>query len=322
MTLRLPRRLGILLIGSTLALGLAACGSGDDSADADSGSSDGYYPHTMETLHGEVTIEREPTTIVALTPPNAEELLSLDVTPTAMGWGPASIEDSYPWMADQVGDIADADLVVDREVQVEAVAALEPDLIVGATWLLGDEQVYDQLNDIAPTIVPDSDAANVDWDDRLRYVAEAVDAADRADELIADVEREYAAVGERVPGIEDKTYDYVGFDGEEFFGANGSVFELFGLEPAENQDNAQSKKPTSRENTSEFAADLLAVWPVEEENRAQLEEDPVFQGLTAVENGTSLFVVDGDAAALDSPGPLALRWLLDRITPTIEALGD
>lgn len=322
MKLRAPRRLAALLVGAVFAASLTACGSDSSDETADAGSSDGgYYPHTMTTPHGDVTIQKKPTRIVTLGATNADELLALGEMPFKVAVDSTDLRNNYPWLAEDLADVAASDLLVSREPQAEAIAALEPDLIIAPTWTIKDKEVFDRLNEIAPTITANSTAANVDWDERLLTTAEAVNATDDAERLIADIKSDYAAVGDTVPGIDARTYNFAGFDGDQYFFGNGSLFELFGIAPAKNQENTQNDPYLSVERTNELAADLIAVWPTTDAARAQLDENALFQDLPAVKNGTVFYASQAAANALNDSGPLSLAWLLDEVTPTIKALG-
>lgn len=70
-----------------------------------------------------------------------------------------------------------------NEVDLEAIAAADPDLIVGRDEDV--ERVYDQLSAIAPVIPLSSVASGGAWQDDLRLVAEATGRDDRAAELVA-----------------------------------------------------------------------------------------------------------------------------------------
>jgi len=321
---RARRWLRVAFAGAVVAA-LAACGSsaGDDSGDSGDGGggSDGAYPRTVATLYGDVTIPTAPTRVVALSFASADELLSLGVTPITVAADPKTLDDMTPWVADEIRATADASLTTaSYELNVEAIAAAKPDLIVAQTWQIKDKAAFDQLNAVAPTVAPDSDALNVDWDVRLRTTADAVDKADEAQKLIADIQAEFAAVGDAVPDISSKTYQWVRVDPDGFGFGNGAVFGLFGLKPGTLQDNTQNSAPLSLEQTSKLDADLLAVWARSADLRTSIDDSKLFQQLPAVRSGAVYYADMAFANALNSPGPLALRWLKDQLTPTIEKL--
>lgn len=322
---RVRQCVGALVTGVVLAGGVVGCGSADTSAGtAEPASSTGgsdYYPHTVPTLHGDVTIEEAPERIVAMSGTTADELLSLGVAPVAVAEDPDSLEQNYPWLVEEIAETAVSGLRSGWEPQAEAIAALEPDLIIASTLMLEDEQTFHRLNEIAPTIAPDSDSNNVDWETRLRYTAEAVDAVEEAESLMTEVEAEYGEASDGLGGVSASTYNWAYFDGEQFGFGNGSLLELFGLQPAPSQDNTNAQM-LAQENTAALDADLLVVYPLTEENRDQLDNDELFQSLPAVVNGTVYYVSAGEANALNTPAPLALDWFRERIGPSVRALAE
>ncbi len=317
------------LIGLTiggLALGLAGCGSSSDNGgtaeeDTAGGSSDGAYPMTVQTRDGEVTIEQAPERIVALSPVVADELISLGVEPIAVATDEDTLQAAYPWMTDALQGLTNPDLATaNGEPRLEAIAQTKPDLVLADTWQITDKTVFQQLNEIAPTVIPDSEAINVDWDQRLLSVAQVVDKTDEAKQLISEISDSYAKVGASVPDISSKTYQFVRADPDGYGFGNGSVLELFGLKPAPNQDNTQNGPPLSKENTAQLDADVLGVWAPTEDLRKQLDSDPLFQALPAVKQGTVFYPDLAMATAGNTPAPMALKWLKPKLAPTIEAL--
>ena len=123
-----------------------------------------------------------------------------------------------------------------------------------------------------------------------------------------------------VPGIESKTYQFVRSDPDGWGFGNGSILELFGLTPAENQDNTQGGPSLSKERTSALDAAVRGVWAPTPELRSALDDDPLFQALPAVENGTVFYPGLALATAANTPAPMALAWAREELAPTIRAL--
>ena len=315
-------RMAVGVSGALAVLLITGCGTAQDPEEGPSGSDSGTYPLTVETVHGEVTIEQAPERVVALGFAPAEELLALGVEPVSVAEDPDTLEQSVPWLAEEIAGTAEAGLLTgDGEPDIEAIAALSPDLIIAQTHQLPDRAGFERLNTIAPTVLPDTDAVNADWDERLLKTAEALDRTDEAEELVAGIEAEFAEIGATVPDIGDRTYQWVRADTDGYTFGNGALFELFGLRPADNQDNTQGSDPLSREHTADLDADLLAVWAPGEDERRRLDDDPLFQGLPAVEAGTVYHADLAFANAINSAGPLSLRWLAEELRPTVEELG-
>lgn len=320
---------GVAMAAGLLAVALTACGAAaqDDAPAAEGG---GAYPLTVATSQGEVTIESAPERVVALGFAPADELISLGVEPVKVAVNPGTLPEDAPWLVGPLTDIAgeeglesvaDPSLVLpDGTLDLEAIANAEPDLIIAQAHHVQDAQAFEQINAIAPTITPDTDAFNPDWDERLLATAAALDRTAQAEELIAELEAEFAGTGAEVPGIGDRTYQWVRADDNGYTFGNGSLFELFGMRPADNQDNTQTAAALSLENTAELDADLLAVWAQTGERQAELEADPLFRELPSVRNGTVYFAGLDFANAINSPAPISLRWLRDELAPVVESL--
>ncbi|WP_017586072.1 ABC transporter substrate-binding protein [Nocardiopsis ganjiahuensis] len=310
--------------GALAVLLAAGCSTAQDAEESPSeaNASDGTYPVTVETAFGEVTVEQTPERVVALGFAPAEAALSLGVEPVSVAEDPDALEQSVPWMAEEIADTADPGLLgADGEPNLEAIAAAEPDLILAQTYQVADQTAFDNLNAIAPTVLPATDALNVDWDERLLKTAEALGRPTEAEELISQIRAEFTEIGATVPDIEERTYQWVRADADGYGFGNGSLFELFGLRPAENQDNTQGSDPLSREHTADLDADLLAVWAPSQEERQQLDDDPLFQNLPAVEAGTVYYADLAFANAINSAGPMSLRWIAEELRPVVEELG-
>src|SRR3954451_21447084 len=155
-----------------VALAVTSCSSGsDDGGSATSGdgssSSSGAFPATVSTAFGDVTVDKEPTRVVALGWGDAETALALGVQPVgASDWLDFGGEGVGPWaegLYDEAPEIIDT-----LEPSFEAIAALQPDLILD-TKSDGTQERYDLLSQIAPTVgMPEgAEAYQTGWDDQL-----------------------------------------------------------------------------------------------------------------------------------------------------------
>jgi iron complex transport system substrate-binding protein len=195
---------------------------------------------------------------------------------------------------------------------------LEPDLIVG---LISDEDNFNKLSTIAPTITPDSQENNPNWKTQFLTSAESVNKVAEAEEKISSIESAYKSVGDKVENIGQMTCNWVSITSQGNIGiGNGSLLELFGLKA--NQDNSQQGSSSiSRENMNQLNADYIGIWIKNEQQEYSAESDPNFQNLPAVQGGNIYWAHTPEASAMNLPSPMALDWLLDKLTPSIEALG-
>lgn len=332
MTIKPLRRLSALILGTAVAVSLAACssdGSDDaastttvsDSATSTSGSATAEtasYPLTVSTKYGDITLDSRPERVVALDYSAADDLVALGITPVGVATDPSKIESDMPWLASDIKDAASPDIAPMYEANVEEVANLDPDLIVGGTYNAQDKDAYDKLSAVAPTLIPDMEGKG-SWQGRLTATAAAFGATDKAEELIVEIEAAYKAAGEKVPGIGDKTVSYYQFTGEKFNPGGPEVFELFGMKPTVGM---QEKTRLSMENAQGADADLIVIWATGDDGPEILENTPAFANLPAVKKGNLMFTTPQTKYAFDRPGVLSLQWFLDEIAPTIEKLAD
>lgn len=146
-------------------------------------------PVTVPAPLGDVTLPGIPQRVVAIEWNLVEYVLALGVQPVAI----ADIEGYNAWVdigIELAPDVADVGLRY--EPNLESIAAVTPDLILGVTNR--DEAILDQLSGIAPTILLDSyptvegETPLDDINDTLRTIAIALGKEDTAEQLILATE--------------------------------------------------------------------------------------------------------------------------------------
>src|SRR3712207_695869 len=182
---------GATLVATTVLV--TSCGSGDAGSSggtaASSSPSDGggAFPVTVSTAFGDVEIPEEPQRVVALGWSDAETALALGVQPVgASDWLAFGGEGVGPW-SEGLYDEA-PEIIETLEPSLEAIAALEPDLILD-TKSDGTQERYDSLSQIAPTVgrPEGAEAYQTSWDEQLELVGQALGRSEQADELAAEV---------------------------------------------------------------------------------------------------------------------------------------
>ena len=150
---------------------------------------------TVEHEAGETEVCGEPQKIVVLGPYVLEPLLALGVQPVAYGDHVAFHQGDYdnpegqiPYLGDMITQpIANVGLAY--EPSVEAIAKVQPDLIIG---IEGNAKQYDTLSQIAPTVL-------LNWtepENNLKAIAKAVDRSQQAEQLLIKTEQSIAAARE------------------------------------------------------------------------------------------------------------------------------
>ncbi|GGA38386.1 ABC transporter substrate-binding protein [Psychrobacillus lasiicapitis] len=185
------------LISIMSILLLAACGNKDEKADKeqDTGNKTEDSSYTIEHAMGSTTIDKTPERVVILSNEGTEALLALGVTPV----GAVQSWLGDPWY-DHISDkMKDVEVVgTESEVNLEKIAALKPDLIIGTK--IRQEAIYDQLNAIAPTVF--SETLRGDWEDNFTLYAKALNLEEQGNEVLsqfdAHVEKVKQSLGDNV----------------------------------------------------------------------------------------------------------------------------
>lgn len=152
----MPRIRRVSLAAVVIAA-LTVVGGCASTADTDTAS--GSATVTVDSAYGEVAVPADPQQVAAVSYDTPWQLLSLGVTPIAT-------IDYSQWIdsftAEQQAGIADAATIgTYGEINYEALAAADPDLIVGVVDEV-DEAAYERLSEIAPTVIVGGDARG-DW---------------------------------------------------------------------------------------------------------------------------------------------------------------
>lgn len=331
-----------LLAGLALALtALTACGSsGASSEDTGGSSASGGFPVTIEHALGEATIEERPERVVTLGMGSTGTAIALGVTPVGMEeypWG--SDKTGYlPWIHEAVteaGDELPTQFTGGTELDIEAIVELEPDLIL-APWSGLTQQQYDLLKDLAPTVAYPDKPWSTEWDEQITVVGEALGKPDEAAQAIDKINSRLATVAEAHPEFAETTFVYSYTNGPGTLGvfmpdeqrvtmvrkmglrldpvvktfrpgAQGADWALIGLENADKISDA----------------DLMFTFYTDAATRKQVESQPLYANIPAVERGA---VVTGKnqpfVTASSIINPLTVPWTIDRYVPLIEEAID
>ncbi|MEV3935242.1 iron-siderophore ABC transporter substrate-binding protein [Glycomyces sp. NPDC049804] len=176
-------RLLALGAASACALALAACGTSDPAAERNETEGE---TRTVEHAMGATEIPAEPQRVVVLDTDKIDTALSLGVTP--IGAARAS-EAELPGY---LGDLSGVAVVgTTAEPDLEAIEALEPDLILGSKFR--QEAFYDELNAIAPTVF--TEQVGVTWKENFLLDGDALGKGEEAKGLLDAYETRAAEFG-------------------------------------------------------------------------------------------------------------------------------
>lgn len=309
------------------ALVVTGCGSDDDagsSAGGDSGSSSsGAFPVTVSTAFGNVEIEEEPTRVVALGWGDAETALALGVQPVgASDWLAFGGNGVGPWSEGLYDE--DPEIIETMEPNFEAIAALEPDLILD-TKSDGTQERYDLLSRIAPTVgIPEGvDPWQTTWEQQLELVGEALGKSDEADEIADDVARAFQDAASANPEFDGTEVAVAAFTSEGFGAyvqgdARVDFMEELGFvnSPAiQEQATDNFYVGVSEEQVSLLDAGLTVAFPISSEV-AGFTSNPLWQALPSVQDGRVVVLDDQTLASAFSIGTApGIRYALETTVP-------
>ena len=315
-----------LLAGSSAAAlaALTACGSDSDPA-ADGAAETSAAGATVDTLFGEVTVPANPSKVVALGWGDMETCLALGTQVVGTSdWLAHGGDGVGPWAADLVTQTPEQ--LGTLELSYEAVAALQPDLVLN-TRSDNTRESYDKLKDIAATVGPPPGLTQLygtTWEDQVKLVAAALGKDDEGAELISDLEAKFAQVAAANPQFAGKTVtvgSYYSGGWGAYVSGDGRVDFMSSLGFTPNPATEALKSgggfsvSLSAEQLSLLDADLVVVFPIGL-SAAEITADPVLQALPATRAG-HLVVLDDTTLtnAFSSATTLGLGYALDNAVP-------
>ncbi|GMA29480.1 ABC transporter substrate-binding protein [Arenivirga flava] len=182
-----PARGAVAALALTALLAAAGCAS---TPAAETGEPADDATRSVEHARGTAEVPEAPQRVVVLEPVQLDTAVALGVTPV----GAAVLSDAAgipAYLGEAAAGIESVGTVM--EPSVEAIAALEPDLIIGTESR--HAALFDQLETIAPTVYM---ATQTDpWQQNVALVAEALGDAEGADRLLADYEARCAKIAEQ-----------------------------------------------------------------------------------------------------------------------------
>jgi iron complex transport system substrate-binding protein len=267
--------------------------------------------HSMGTTE----VPDAPQRVVVLTNEGTEALLGVGITPV----GAVRSWLGDPWydhIADQMADVTV--LGEESAVNLELLAALEPDLIIGTK--IRHEQIYEQLSAIAPTVI--SERLRGDWKINMELYAEAVGKSAEAQAAFADYDTRIASISNALGDAKAEEISLVRFMAgrtriylKDTFA--GNVLNQIGFARPANQDRDEFADEVTKERIPEFEGDRLFYFVYEtgdgaaDTAAAEWMADPLWAALPVVAASKAQGV--SDAIWNTAGGILAANVMLDDI---------
>ncbi|MDZ5710786.1 ABC transporter substrate-binding protein [Jeotgalibacillus haloalkalitolerans] len=283
---------------------LAACGGSEeestDATESDSGTdleeteSEGGVIE-VEHAMGTTTLEEKPERVVSLYQGATDTVLEFDVTPVGVveSWVQMPM---YDYIKEDLQDVT----YVGQETQpnLEEIAALDPDVIFASQ--IRHEEIYEQLNEIAPTIVNET---IYDFKETTNLIGQALGEEEKAETLLADWDSRIADFQEKIASDENwpmsaAVLNYRADHARIYVtGFAGSILQEAGFEePIELQgQNEEIVMLNDKEAIPQMNADVFFQFMEDTPDVQNTFEDwtahPLYQNLEAVQND-NVFTVD------------------------------
>ncbi|WP_327715388.1 iron-siderophore ABC transporter substrate-binding protein [Streptomyces sp. NBC_00490] len=326
----MSRKLRTTLLTVTLAAALAACGSVEDddpvSSSSDGASSDAF-PVTVKHKFGSTRIKSAPERVVVIGNGGTDDidaLYALGVTPVAISKDALSSDGIYPWLKDRIDTEKTKLLDTLTAVDYEAVAALQPDLILATSDFTLDKD-YKKLAAVAPTIGYETAWGQQTWQEHVQVVGQAVGKPDEAEKVVKDTEARIAAVKDKHPGLVGKTYSLsIGntpakiytIASEEDFAAKLMSEVGLKLTPSVTDIKTVSGSPTgelSFEQLDKLDADLVIIAFTTPDLKKAFEASTLVKNMSAVKKDHYVVTDVATISQLRSPSALGIPWALDNL---------
>lgn len=345
-TVDTPGRARVVLILTAIVAVLAVlagCTTGSVGESQESGAAseverDGEFPRTITHAYGQTEITEPPQRVATISWVNADVSLALGVVPVGMprnsfGGNAGGSTDWFDAELEAVGGEMPELYSETDGINTEAIAALQPDIILGVYSGMTAEE-YETLSKIAPTIaMPEGDVAfGTPWQESTRLIGEALGRSERAEELIDEVEGQIAQVADDHPGIRgttfiygtvdpgaaEKIYAFTDVDNRPRFLEQLGMVQAPVISEASTGAADQFAVTWSPERADELVSDILVTYAASPDVRAAIEADPLLGRIPAIEAGRMVVQTDEQQVlSISAASPLSLPWALDNVVPDI-----
>ncbi|REJ06964.1 ABC transporter substrate-binding protein [Halobacillus trueperi] len=273
-----------------LVLVLSACGgSSEDQTSEDPQADSGETAEDTRVIEhemGETEITGQPEKVVALEFSFVDNLASLGVSPVGIADDDDSERIIEP-IREKIGDYTSVG--TRKQPSLEVISSLQPDLIIAD--MKRHKDIYDQLSDIAPTIILPSLAADYEGIiSSFETVSKAMGMEEKGEEVLEDHKAKMEELRAQVPEDEERTVLPAVVADSGYFAHNmesytGSLLESIGLKNAIQSGDERYNK-INLEQVVEFNPDVMFHMVAGDQTVVdEWESNDLYQDISAVENG-------------------------------------
>ena len=238
---------------------------------------------------GVTEVPDDPQRVVVLTNEGTEALLFIGVTPV----GAVQSWDGDPWYDHLDALLPDTTpLGTELAVDLELLASLEPDLIIGNK--VRQEKIYGQLSAIAPTVF--AETLGGEWQNNMTFYAEVVGKSPEAAAALADFDRRTKDIAAQLGDAVNEELSLIRFSPgrtriyyKDTFA--GIAFSQIGFKRPPAQDKDAFAEEVTKERIPEMEGDRIFYFSNDLDDAESLTNlddwlnDPLWQSLEGVKAG-------------------------------------
>ncbi|WP_432537022.1 ABC transporter substrate-binding protein [Kineococcus arenarius] len=287
-----------------------------------SGEDDGVFPRTVVHAGGSTTISTEPVRVAVISTGQMDAALTLGVVPVGSTAGDGA--DTVPAyllteFADRAAQLAEVVELGDRsEPNLEALAAVAPDLILMNSTAEDVTELYGTMSAIAPTVV--TRGTGLYWKQDFQLLADALGRRQQAQQWLTDHHDRAAELGAGLSAAPTVSLLRKNGDRVRVFGVasfSGSVVEDAGLlRPQAQSFTDETSRDISAEELDLVEGDWL-FHATQGGDESEFTSMPLWPTLDVVRTGHAV-EVDDDVFYLNT-GPTAARSILEQLEGTLSA---
>ncbi|WAC55383.1 ABC transporter substrate-binding protein [Gordonia sp. SL306] len=320
----------VVVVTAALVSLVAACSApaDDSSTDSSTDSSVAYTPVTIDHQYGTTSIEHRPQRVISLASNWTDTLAALDIPITAQfaEQGYSGPNNRFAWTPEHDSEVEIVGSMA--ALDISKVAAYKPDLILAG--YTGGQKNYDRLSALAPTIPVMKKGATVDtWEDITQATGTMFGKNAAADDLVDGTNDKITRFRSDHPNAAGKTFTFAQFQPTGDVGAINSVEDPaagllaqlgFTLNPklAAEHTGTVTRSRISSERIDLLDSDLLVAWTLGDDSAYQKVSG--WNGLTAVENDTVVYLTNDNAPAFGVPSAPSVGYVIDLLNPVAQRL--
>ncbi len=288
----------------------------------------GADPVEIEHKFGTTLIEGKPERVVSLSFIGHDFILALGVVPVGLRfWYGEHPYGVWPWAQDALGEAKPT--VIYGDIDVEQIALLKPDLILGQ-WSGMTEREYKMLSVIAPTVPPSADYADYGspWQVMHQRIGKALGREDQAVAQITAIEQRITDLRAAHPEWQDMSGTMAwpvrigAFASRDI---RGRFLADLGFSVTNEVDDLVKGENfyviIPPETLEPIDTDVL-VWLDTPNPMQVLEKIKLRPMMRASRQGREILVDQVLTSALAHSNPLSLGFALDHLAPVLEAAAD